>query len=277
MQKKNILKNKMKNIIPAASLILLSVLVSGCSSANKLAVSEVTSAPVIDANLSEWKTETFSSFDEGRIKLGYYSDPSYYYFAAVITDKELCRQVAFNGLKIWIDPGGQKNKDLEMRLILRDMKRIDNSKGGFFAELDAHQKSKFMKSMDSLKQGVVVYDRKNGISENFLPGTSASFEGKIFIRLDALSLEMKIPVDINKYFQGYGALDKRKAVFGVASVQGGFVRDTDAGAGKGVRGGGDVPGGSISGWNNSGRDKDMQAPRSRAGDDREIWFSIDDK
>ncbi|MGE5363260.1 MAG: hypothetical protein ACM3SM_03950 [Bacteroidota bacterium] len=267
----------MKNKIAAAALILLSVISSGCSSANKLAVSEVTSAPVIDANLSEWKTETFSSFDEGRIKLGYYSDPSYYYFAAVITDKELCRQVAFNGLKIWIDPAGQKNKDLEMRLMLRDMKRIDNSKGGFFAELNTHQKSEFIKSMDSLKQGVVVYDRKNGVSENFLPGVNASFEGKIFIRLDALSLEMKIPVDINKYFQSYGMLDKRKAIFGVASAQGGFVRDNDAGTAKVAPGGGDMPDGSMSGRNNSGRDKDMQAARSRAEGDREIWFSIDDK
>jgi hypothetical protein len=201
--------------IPIICILLL--LVAGCNEIT-LHSGKLMSPVIMDGKIQEWNVNDFTSADDNRIKLGYFKDSEYLYIAGITTNKELIRQ-AFNGFSIWIDPSGEENKDLVMELKLPQTKRIEYYKGGFFAALTDKQKKIVFQAIDSLKQGVVVTDKKNNNSINFPEGMNDKFAGKIFSAHDTLSFEIKIPIAVNKVFDSYQPVTKN-SIIGISASAG---------------------------------------------------------
>lgn len=196
-------------------IILVLSLLYGCNEI-VLRQSKTFSSVNVDGNLSEWEILSFSSYNKDRVKLGYSKDENYIYIAGITTDKDITRQAASNGLTVWIDPSGNKRKDLEMEVKLPQSKRIDYYKGGFFASLSKEQKKNVLHKIDSLKQGIIVKDKKADKSFRFFERGNNSFAGKLYFTPDTLIFEIKIPITINEVFTSVKPLTD-ESIFGLST------------------------------------------------------------
>jgi hypothetical protein len=119
-------------VLLAAALILGAALVvgSGCNQpemSGGWAATEIR----VDGNLDDWRGE-WPWYDDLRASVGARNDDHFFYLMIRTPDPELLRRAIGQGLTVWIDPHGGKDKVLGIRypLGLRDMRAPADSGGG---------------------------------------------------------------------------------------------------------------------------------------------------
>jgi len=86
-------------------------------------------------------------------------------------------------------------------------KQVDYEKGGFFSVLMGDQKIKVLKNLEKINNSVFVFDTTELKSFAFNE-SDADFQGKMKISDNKLLFEIKIPIQVNKYFESYKSLNE---------------------------------------------------------------------
>ncbi|GEM_PF-6481459 len=97
-------------LFPAFLLSLTSFLLSGCATP-RLAVDLLDHPVTIDGDLGEWQS-SLQEFPEQKVWISASDDGEFLYLALRVWDRGYVRPISKDGLVVWLDPTGKKNKDL---------------------------------------------------------------------------------------------------------------------------------------------------------------------
>ena len=188
--------------------VLTSFLFSGCDD-TEIKSKRISNPIVVDGNLKEWGDNTFTSFEDNSFKLAALNDKSFYYLGCEILERKIGRIFALSGITLVINPDGDKKKSIEMNFTYPGTKQIDYNKAGFFQVLRGDQKIKVLRNLEPLNNAVCVIDTGELKSLFFTESEDADFQGKIRISDNKLFFEIKIPIQINNYFETFNSLNKQ--------------------------------------------------------------------
>lgn len=198
--------------------VLIILFLSGCNEVT-LKSSKSASSITIDGNPEDWKNANFTALNNSPIKLSTLHNSDYIYIAGFISDKNISKMAAANGITISISPSGSSDKDLSFTLNTRGHRAAGYNEGGFFSLLSESQKKQFRKNIDSLNSGIIVSDNVKHTFVNFLDGVNDFFKGKISSNKDSLFFEIQIPKQLGKYFPSYIELNNN-SLFCIESGRG---------------------------------------------------------
>ncbi len=72
---------------------------------------------ILDGNASDWTSYRLQHFDKKKITLGLCNDENYLYILVVFKDRSLNRMFRMNGLNLWIDEEGKKDRTFGIRYV----------------------------------------------------------------------------------------------------------------------------------------------------------------
>lgn len=98
----------MLRLRPCALLLVLIVLMGGCSGPTQLPRQPMEAPPSIDGSIGEWD-DRFTQVEDRSVSVAALPTDSLLYVALLVQDRGLVQSVAMNGLIVWVDPsGGQR-------------------------------------------------------------------------------------------------------------------------------------------------------------------------
>lgn len=206
------------------ALVAVGMALGGCND-EKIQSTFVDTPPAIDGMLGDWGTMPVTLMEERRISLGVGNDLRYLYLAGRMADPDMIRSIERSGFTLWIDPGGRKSKNLEMRYPASRYASLDLSRGGFWDLMTDSERARASTRLTARRNGVLVVDRELATSRVFSPDSSDGFRLAYVDSNGVLSFEAQIPLDIEHYFEGETSLTDP------ASIQIGFGSPASAAAG----------------------------------------------
>jgi len=100
-------------VFPAFLLSLAYLLLSGCATP-RLVGNQLDHPVTIDGDLGEWQS-TLQEFPDQKVWMAASDDGEFLYLAIRIWDRGYVKPISKNGLVVWLDPTGQKHKDLGVK------------------------------------------------------------------------------------------------------------------------------------------------------------------
>ncbi len=95
-------------------LVLCALFVGACSSPATLPAGQMTTSPSVDGSLDDWGGR-LSYVGDRPVSMSVLPTDSLLYVAVSIQDQQLARAVAVNGLMVWVDPSGSKQRHYGIR------------------------------------------------------------------------------------------------------------------------------------------------------------------
>ena len=250
-----------------AGLATLVFIMNACSSNAYL--SQVASTDFrIDGQRSEW-TGRFQIPKGEKFALGVSHDKNYLYVAVSSIDRGLQRQLALNGLTIWLDAKGRKRQNLGFKFegMISGGQRPDRYQRGQYQDAGSRGRdSRF--NLSKMFKGdltLIMLDAKAGksLGPADLLATANSQDETLFIEYQIPLALLGEDFDMNKKLGlGLESISDRPAMAGgrAGGMSGGGMGGKSGGMNGGQRGGGHQPG---------------SPSRSGMGqNDLEVWMKI---
>jgi hypothetical protein len=255
------LGERLSSILLVASMVLS----AGCNDASLRSVL-VSSPPRIDGELAEWQTIPVTLFDEKKVAIGAMNDGQFLYVAGRCAEPELTRSIQRSGLTLWIDPDGNKNKDLELRYPASGDSQPDQTRGGFWQVMTDEQRAKASGKLDQMNRGVLVIDKHAIASRRFPSDSTDGFAAAIAESNGILFFEIRIPFHIEQYFPGRPALTDRQSVSIGLGAAGSSRRGQNLNSASGR-----TPFGQSGGMMGSGR---RRGASRGSFDESDVWVEV---
>lgn len=172
-------------------IILLSLLVYGCASSEKLKQS--TQQITVDGLSNDWPK--LVNFDKTlKIVYGVSYDDSHLYVIARTYDENTKRGIISSGLTVWINPDGKKKKDIGVKYPIMNS-GAGNRKGNKGPNNDPNKKLSQDKFKSIMLKGIISNEMKV-VQKNYL-----KIDLDVEVKFDSsghLLYEMKIPLGLLK-------------------------------------------------------------------------------
>ncbi len=247
----------MRNLMFCVCLILLSGIVNGCKSQDVKSI-WIDTPMTVDGIGSDWENVTVTDFEDPNVFIGLSNTNDRLYVLMGFQDLGLARSIQRNGITIWLDNNGDKEKEIGIKYV-PEFAGEDNRKNGQTDRLSPEQQSVFEERVQNRMTGISIVNR---LGEGYSPetgeftpiGASKSEYGRFtFEIMIPLRRDRSIPfaIDISEGDNISLGLEigNSQASLGRRSGQrpmGGGGRSGDRGGG-GMRGG--MPGGGTRGSN----------------------------
>lgn len=254
-----------------ASLVvsLMSVILLSCKE-EEVKSTWVRSPVTIDGSVEEWNQSPFVVFQEEHLALSLSNDSTYLYLAGRTSDAALQRLIERLGVTLLVDPEGGSSEELEVRFPAGGISGFREGRGGFWESMTEEQRAKALKQIEEMRNGILVIDHRNVESRVYPARTAEGFAAGIASSTGLLTFEARIPIHIEKYFSGFGALGTTgKVGIGIKLSR---IRSPEGGENSGRPGGFAGPrGGRGRGGGGMGR-----PPRGgQASDDAtDVWLGV---
>lgn len=98
-------------------LLLMVVLISGCKSTVSLQSRSLDRDINIDGSEADWR-DALTPVQKEKITVGFLNDEDYLYLTLLSTDEGVLQQVMLQGMTVWFDPAGEKEKAVGVRFPL---------------------------------------------------------------------------------------------------------------------------------------------------------------
>jgi hypothetical protein len=124
------------------------------------------------------------------------------------------------GIAFWLDPDGQKKKELEIHYPAARYAPLDVTRGGFWQSMSDTQKEKVNNKIEQMKNDVIVVDNRLIDSHLFPSDSAEGFAAALAESNGLLSFEFRIPLHLEEYFPKFSSLaGKEKIMLGMNFVQ----------------------------------------------------------
>ena len=107
----------MKELTQYLLVCLLLIGITGCKSTLNFTSNSLDREVTVDGSEQEW-VDTLQPVEKENFSLGLLNDDEYLYISLVTSDQEVRRQIMAQGMTLWIDPDGGKDKTLGIRFPL---------------------------------------------------------------------------------------------------------------------------------------------------------------
>jgi hypothetical protein len=99
-------------IATAPLFVALAVGLAGCSGTKSIQSVPLGSPPEVDGSVSDWEGAVQPVEERDGLALGVTNDGEALYVSLIVRDQELVRQIARDGLVLWLDPEGGKRQQV---------------------------------------------------------------------------------------------------------------------------------------------------------------------
>jgi len=215
MKRNPIISNRSKKIL-LRSIIgfafpLICFLLGSCNK-TVLKSTYVRSPYTVDGDLHDWDGTPFTIFDENKVALAAANDSLFFYFAGRCTDPVKIQSIARQGITLWIDPSCRQQTDLELHYPASQYASVNQSRGGFWDALTDNQRERAMKELKELQNGILIVDKQGIDTRIFKRDSTDSFSAALNISKGMLSFEIRIPLNLTKYFSHFESLTQREKI-----------------------------------------------------------------
>jgi hypothetical protein len=258
---------KLHHCHPTIILLVFMIFQVGCGS-YQLNSQWLDREITIDGNADEWLGAKYY-FEEDQVAVGFFNDETYLYMGLMAENPMLLGQIMRQGLTLWIDPMGKKNKYFGIRFPIAGPDRQGNPPTEEMGELNRVELQN--RIAQSLKELEIIGPGENQAERLPLSGITG-MEIAVNPSAGTLVYELKIPLaaDDNNIY-AVGAVPGDKISIGMLSPKLDFQASSRRRPGgmSGTRGiGGRRPGG-MAGGRLPGRPGGFRMPK-----DLKIWASL---
>lgn len=234
-----------RRLFPICTVLMATILSTGCSSTKSLESTTPASAVTIDAHIEDWN-DVVRKVDDEAFSMGVLNDDEYLYVALYFTDQQSTSQIMRNGLILWLDHEGGKKKNIGIRFPLgmaagdRPQGQRPNATGRAAGDPSLNPEIMSERLARQTSEVEILLDGDEH-GNRFQIESVLGLDVKASVEYGALIYEMRIPLQKgNDYSYAVGA--EPGAVIGLGietpEVNREVNRPSGGGAGFGGRGGG---------------------------------------
>ncbi len=170
---------------------LVGFLFVGCSSPPTLQSHSLSQSPTVDGALSEWGG-ALTRVGDRSVSMSAAPTDSLLYVAIVISDRDLIRSLAENGLIVWIDPAGKERHTYGVRYpIGRRGKRARSEQGGGESSAGVPQEAS---TLEELFPSDLAIIRNDTVRYRMPAGLSSALKVQATLDTGSLIYEMAVPI-----------------------------------------------------------------------------------
>lgn len=162
---------------------------TGCSSPSTLRTHSLSASPSIDGALSEWGG-ALTRVGDRSVSMSVAPTDSLLYVAFVISDQELIRSVAENGLVLWVDPSGSQQHTYGVRYPLG----LRAQRAERTTDDPASNESPGTSALDQLFPSDLAIIRTDTVRHRMPVGLSSALHVQATLDTGSLIYEIAIPV-----------------------------------------------------------------------------------